>query len=154
MAWNFRTLIPIGLLHFHSPIALFGPNPTYPNSHYVSAISVTTSTSLALSSIATKPLNPRRRLAPSSATMLPENPLVSDICASAFSGVVAFSFLRLWEETAKRGLFDQVKPCFLRFSGNQYIYPRVPMFVCTYLALCFVGSTGFLLIFGVAIRGL
>ncbi|KAF3454886.1 hypothetical protein FNV43_RR05334 [Rhamnella rubrinervis] len=112
MAWNLHTLIPIGssvfdLLHFHRPIPLFGPKPTSPNSHYASAIFVTTSTSLALTSIATKPLNPRRRVAPSSATMLPENPFVSDICASAFSGAVALSFLRLWQETAKRGLFDQ-----------------------------------------------
>ncbi|XP_061357682.1 probable phytol kinase 3, chloroplastic [Gastrolobium bilobum] len=40
-------------------------------------------------------------------TMLHHDPLVSDICATALSGVVALSILRLWQETAKRGLFDQ-----------------------------------------------
>ncbi|WJX37223.1 farnesol kinase [Trifolium repens] len=42
-----------------------------------------------------------------SATMLHHDPLVSDFIATAISGVVATSFLKLWEETAKRGLFDQ-----------------------------------------------
>ncbi|CAK9184288.1 unnamed protein product [Ilex paraguariensis] len=42
------------------------------------------------------------------AVMLTENPVFRDIWATAFSGGIALSFLRLWEETAKRGLFDQV----------------------------------------------
>ncbi|KAJ7964230.1 Phytol kinase [Quillaja saponaria] len=41
------------------------------------------------------------------ASMLHENPALSDIFATAFSGAIAFSLLRIWEETAKRGLFDQ-----------------------------------------------
>ncbi|PKI51290.1 hypothetical protein CRG98_028319 [Punica granatum] len=39
--------------------------------------------------------------------MVHENPLVSDICATALSGGIALSILRFFEETAKRGLFDQ-----------------------------------------------
>ncbi|XP_057484455.1 probable phytol kinase 2, chloroplastic isoform X1 [Actinidia eriantha] len=35
------------------------------------------------------------------------NPVVSDLVATAFSGGIALSLLRLWAETAKRGLFDQ-----------------------------------------------
>nr|AFK48670.1 unknown [Lotus japonicus] len=42
-----------------------------------------------------------------SATMLHHDPFVGNIYATAISGVVALSFLRLWEETATRGLFDQ-----------------------------------------------
>ncbi|CAK9171683.1 unnamed protein product [Ilex paraguariensis] len=41
------------------------------------------------------------------AVMLTENPVFRDIWATAFSGGIALSLLRLWEETAKRGLFDQ-----------------------------------------------
>ncbi|KAI9109173.1 hypothetical protein K1719_019796 [Acacia pycnantha] len=44
---------------------------------------------------------------PSPATMLHANPLVSDVYATGISVGVAFSFLRLWQETAKRGIFDQ-----------------------------------------------
>lgn len=39
--------------------------------------------------------------------MLAKNPLVSDVIATALSGGVALSLLRLWEETAKRQIFDQ-----------------------------------------------
>ncbi|WMV45595.1 hypothetical protein MTR67_038980 [Solanum verrucosum] len=39
--------------------------------------------------------------------MFSENPLIGDLIATAFSGGIAFSMLRLWEETAKRGVFDQ-----------------------------------------------
>ncbi|XAR58892.1 hypothetical protein NMG60_11014463 [Bertholletia excelsa] len=41
------------------------------------------------------------------ASMLSENVLVSDLLATAISGSIALSLLRLWEETAKRGLVDQ-----------------------------------------------
>ncbi|XP_027336336.1 probable phytol kinase 3, chloroplastic [Abrus precatorius] len=44
---------------------------------------------------------------PPRSTMLHHDPLVSDIYATALSVVVALSSLRLWQETAKRGLFDQ-----------------------------------------------
>ncbi|KAJ9565120.1 hypothetical protein OSB04_001086 [Centaurea solstitialis] len=37
----------------------------------------------------------------------PENPLAGDICAMAFSGCFALSILRVYEETARRGIFDQ-----------------------------------------------
>ncbi|KAK9176272.1 hypothetical protein WN944_028286 [Citrus x changshan-huyou] len=44
---------------------------------------------------------------PSAAMLLPQNPVLSDVCASAVSASVAASCLRLWEETARRDLFDQ-----------------------------------------------
>ncbi|XP_024033090.1 probable phytol kinase 3, chloroplastic [Morus notabilis] len=58
----------------------------------------------------TSPLGPhRRRLtsAPPSAAMFSQNAVVSDIFAAAFTACVALSLLRVWGETAKRGLFDQ-----------------------------------------------
>lgn len=51
--------------------------------------------------------------------LLPDNPVVSDICATAVAGGIALSLLRLWQETAKRGL-DQV--LFL-FSHSSAFYP-------------------------------
>lgn len=39
--------------------------------------------------------------------MFSENPVVADVCATVVSGGIALSLLRLWQETAKRGLFDQ-----------------------------------------------
>jgi len=45
---------------------------------------------------------------PPRSTMLHHDPLVSDLYATAISAAVAFSLLRLWQETAKRGIFDQV----------------------------------------------
>ncbi|KAK8715997.1 hypothetical protein V6N13_043320 [Hibiscus sabdariffa] len=44
---------------------------------------------------------------PSAAMIFPQYPVFSDTCATVFSGFIALSVLRLWEETAKRGLFDQ-----------------------------------------------
>ncbi|EEF45742.1 farnesol kinase, chloroplastic isoform X1 [Ricinus communis] len=41
------------------------------------------------------------------ATMLHQNPIVSDLCATGLSGAIALSVLRLWKETAIRGIFDQ-----------------------------------------------
>lgn len=40
--------------------------------------------------------------------MFTDNAVVGDLCATVITGVVASSVLRLWEETAKRGIFDQV----------------------------------------------
>ncbi|XP_055812834.1 probable phytol kinase 3, chloroplastic [Solanum dulcamara] len=39
--------------------------------------------------------------------MFSENPVIGDLVATAISGGIALSMLRLWEETAKRGVFDQ-----------------------------------------------
>lgn len=50
----------------------------------------------------------RRNLSSPAAVMLPGNSVVSDICAAVLSGGIALSLLRVFEETAKRGLFDQV----------------------------------------------
>ncbi|CAL5388474.1 unnamed protein product [Camellia sinensis] len=56
-----------------------------------------------------KPQRVRRNLTSTPvASMFSENPVVGDIFAAVFSGGVALSLLRLWGETAKRGLFDQV----------------------------------------------
>ncbi|BBH04618.1 Phosphatidate cytidylyltransferase family protein [Prunus dulcis] len=49
----------------------------------------------------------RRQVTSAPATMLPQNPVVADICATFIAGGVALFFLLLWEETAKRGFFDQ-----------------------------------------------
>ncbi|XP_022752919.1 probable phytol kinase 3, chloroplastic [Durio zibethinus] len=50
----------------------------------------------------------RRNPSPPAAAMIfPQNPVLSDICATVFSGFVALSVLRVWAETAKRRLFDQ-----------------------------------------------
>ncbi|CAL5333992.1 hypothetical protein CsSME_00016173 [Camellia sinensis var. sinensis] len=55
-----------------------------------------------------KPQRVRRNLTSTPvASMFSENPVVGDIFAAVFSGGVALSLLRLWGETAKRGLFDQ-----------------------------------------------
>lgn len=45
------------------------------------------------------------------------NSIAGDLCATAISGVVAVSVLRIWEETAKRGLFDQVSCDFRCFCA-------------------------------------
>ncbi|TYH93788.1 hypothetical protein ES332_A13G277800v1 [Gossypium tomentosum] len=51
---------------------------------------------------------PRRNpTAPAAAMLFPQNPVFSDTCAAIISGSIALSVLRLWQETAKRGLFDQ-----------------------------------------------
>ena len=50
-----------------------------------------------------------RDLKPLAATMLPENPVVSDICAASLTGCIALSLLRFWGEIANRGIFDKVK---------------------------------------------
>ncbi|KAI4329605.1 hypothetical protein MLD38_027974 [Melastoma candidum] len=51
----------------------------------------------------------RRNLRPPvpAAVMFHDNPVVSDVIASGLSGAIALSLLRLFEETAKRGVFDQ-----------------------------------------------
>ncbi|XVF05776.1 hypothetical protein REPUB_Repub05bG0201500 [Reevesia pubescens] len=50
----------------------------------------------------------RRNPTPATAAMIfPQNPILSDICATVFSGFVALSVLSVWEETAKRRLLDQ-----------------------------------------------
>lgn len=40
-------------------------------------------------------------------TMFSEIPVIGDLIACALAGGIALSMLRLWEETAKRGVFDQ-----------------------------------------------
>ncbi|GMJ15438.1 farnesol kinase [Hibiscus trionum] len=44
---------------------------------------------------------------PVAAMIFPQYPVFSDTCATVVSGFIALSVLRVWEETAKRGLFDQ-----------------------------------------------
>ncbi|EOY34558.1 Phosphatidate cytidylyltransferase family protein isoform 3 [Theobroma cacao] len=51
---------------------------------------------------------PRRNPTPPAASMIfPQNPVLSDVCATVISGFVALSVLRVWQETAKRRLCDQ-----------------------------------------------
>lgn len=49
----------------------------------------------------------RRELRSGAAVMFSDNAVVSDVIATGLSGGVALSLLKLWEQTAKRGLFDQ-----------------------------------------------
>ncbi|KAM1205104.1 hypothetical protein ACFX2G_006044 [Malus domestica] len=60
-----------------------------------------------LTTTISKPRSGRRQLTSTPATMLPENPVVADTCAAFIAGGVALFFLLLWQETAKRGIFDQ-----------------------------------------------
>ncbi|KAI3470068.1 hypothetical protein Pfo_026731 [Paulownia fortunei] len=46
----------------------------------------------------------------SAAAMFSDNTVVSDIIATGLSGGIALSLLKTWEQTAKRGVFDQVIP--------------------------------------------
>lgn len=50
----------------------------------------------------------KKKVEKAGAIMFSDSPLAADLCATAISGVVAVSVLKLWEETAKRGVFDQV----------------------------------------------
>jgi len=52
--------------------------------------------------------------------MLHQNPVVSDLIATGLSGTIALSFLRSFEETAKRHIFDQVLIYLLSLSRNFY----------------------------------
>ncbi|KAL2332995.1 hypothetical protein Fmac_014208 [Flemingia macrophylla] len=85
-----RFVVPLLLTPTPAPTFHF-PSP------FISKPKPTSSSSSSFSSASTPPRS----------MMLHHDPLVSDVYATAISGVVAFSTLRLWEETAKRGLFDQ-----------------------------------------------
>lgn len=52
----------------------------------------------------------RREMASPTAALLvfSQNPVVGDVVATALTGAIALFSLRVWEETARRGLFDQV----------------------------------------------
>lgn len=71
----------------------------------------------------------RATKAAAAVTMLHQNPVVSDLLATGLSGVIALSLLRLWEETAKRRIFDQVNqyPLVLSFRFNipHYEFTRI-----------------------------
>ncbi|XP_039027921.1 probable phytol kinase 3, chloroplastic isoform X2 [Hibiscus syriacus] len=47
---------------------------------------------------------------PAAAMIFPQYPVFSDACATVVSGFIALSVLRVWQETAKGGLFDQMLP--------------------------------------------
>ncbi|XP_009132038.2 farnesol kinase, chloroplastic-like [Brassica rapa] len=51
--------------------------------------------------------HPRSLTSSLAAVMFPENSVLSDVCATGISGVVAFSCLGFWGEVGKRGIFDQ-----------------------------------------------
>ncbi|KAJ8550790.1 hypothetical protein K7X08_000160 [Anisodus acutangulus] len=54
-----------------------------------------------------KKLKTRRLQSRIKAVMFSGNPVIGDLIATALSGGIALSMLRLWEETAKRRVFDQ-----------------------------------------------
>ncbi|KAK4483228.1 hypothetical protein RD792_010410 [Penstemon davidsonii] len=54
-----------------------------------------------------KPNRRIRRKLTSSAAMFSDNIVVSDIIATGVSGGIALSLLKFWEQTSKRGIFDQ-----------------------------------------------
>ncbi|CAN8253199.1 unnamed protein product [Cochlearia groenlandica] len=51
--------------------------------------------------------HPRSLTPPLAAVMLPENSVLSDVCATGISSFVAFSCLGFWGEIGKRGILDQ-----------------------------------------------
>ncbi|KAK9279684.1 hypothetical protein L1049_013364 [Liquidambar formosana] len=83
------------------------PPPITPRS--LSAGITTTSGGFRLTFPTTISPTGRRKLTSTvaAATMLPQNPVVADICAAALTGGVALSLLKLWQVTAKLGFFDQ-----------------------------------------------
>ncbi|KAK4359496.1 hypothetical protein RND71_021725 [Anisodus tanguticus] len=69
-----------------------------------------------------KKLKTRRLHTRIKAVMFSGNRVIGDLIATALSGGIALSVLRLWEETAKRGVFDQVGPLLFIF----FIWKRPP----------------------------
>ncbi|XLR40982.1 hypothetical protein HN51_019161 [Arachis hypogaea] len=98
-------------IHISVPISLTKPSSL--STPFLTLFKPYYSSSLTLT---TQPPQARRKFAVPE-TMLHQNPLVSDICDLAVSVTIAFSFLRLFEETAKRSLFDQrlLEPVTMRF---------------------------------------
>ncbi|KGN65833.1 farnesol kinase, chloroplastic [Cucumis sativus] len=75
----------------------------------------------------------RRKHCPVSAVMFfPENPVVSDICATALSSGVALSLLQLWAETAKRGLDQKLNRKLVHISIGLAFMLCWPMFSSGY----------------------
>ncbi|GKV08401.1 hypothetical protein SLEP1_g20033 [Rubroshorea leprosula] len=97
---------------FSSPLNLklkppgFDPHSPFP--YFTNSLSLRRSKWETISFRLTNNRKSRRDLPPPAAAhMLPENPVVVDVFATAFTGIVALSSLRVWEETAKRRLVDQ-----------------------------------------------
>jgi hypothetical protein len=87
------------------PRSHFGPISNTP----FSSLSASNATTISFGSGPRKTGVLSRDAKPPAATMVLENPVLSDICATGLSGCIALSILRFWGETAKRGLFDQVQ---------------------------------------------
>ncbi|XP_031271843.1 probable phytol kinase 3, chloroplastic [Pistacia vera] len=91
-----------------SPLFKFSSSSCSSSSLSLTSISSFTSSSLPIRFRSLHLRTSRRNLtSPPSAMLLPQNPLLSDVCASVLSAGIALSLLRLWEETAKRQLCDQ-----------------------------------------------
>ncbi|KAJ0083561.1 hypothetical protein Patl1_31054 [Pistacia atlantica] len=92
-----------------SPLFKFSSSSCSSSSLSLSSISsFTSSSSLPIRFRSLHLRTSRRNLtSPPSTMLLPQNPLLSDVCASVLSAGIALSLLRLWEETAKRQLCDQ-----------------------------------------------
>ncbi|XWS53361.1 hypothetical protein CRYUN_Cryun11dG0150800 [Craigia yunnanensis] len=84
---------------------IFDPNVPPPFSPY--SLFLTTTNRFTFRLTDSPKLRRRNPSRPAVAMIFPQNPVLSDICATVFSGFVALSVLRVWEETAKHRLFDQ-----------------------------------------------
>ena len=102
----FSSTIPNPKLTSLNPF-IFNPHLPPPFSPY--SLSLTTTNRFTFRLTDSPKLRRRNPSPPAAAMIFPQNPVISDICATVFSGCVALSVLRVWEETAKRRLFDQVQ---------------------------------------------
>lgn len=81
---------------------------------------------LRLPSYATAARRVRRNLTSLTASMLPENPVLNDVCITALAGGFALSLLRFWGEIGNRGIFDQV------FFLASFFFPVVSLSFLVY----------------------
>ncbi|PSR86192.1 Phytol kinase [Actinidia chinensis var. chinensis] len=97
----------------YTPISFLRPHLRVLGRPYTSPHSLSAATvSFSGSEATLRSLRPRRvcrnlTFSPAASMVFSGNPVVSDLVATALSGGIALSLLRLWAETAKRGLFDQ-----------------------------------------------
>ncbi|KAG2299718.1 hypothetical protein Bca52824_036190 [Brassica carinata] len=85
-----------------SPTCFFSPIP-----RFLTLRTATTTTLGSKTSTLRRSPPPHRSLPSSLAVMFPDNSVLSDVCASGITSVVAVSCLGFWGEIGKRGIFDQ-----------------------------------------------
>lgn len=71
-----------------------------------------------------------RELKLSAAAMFSTNTVVSDLVATGLSGGIALSLLKIWEQTAKNGVFDQVWLLYRNFDSFDFMLPFQPQLSC------------------------